>query len=129
MTWVQWLRAGSGSWPSTFLRALATAMSCEPAFSEIDPEIALQLKRDALYANYIERQKRDVEALRRDEAMVIPRDFDFAAIEGLSNELKHKLSLARPENLAQAGKVDGMTPAALSLLLLRLRRHGQVKSA
>ncbi|MAU47045.1 MAG: tRNA uridine-5-carboxymethylaminomethyl(34) synthesis enzyme MnmG [Yangia sp.] len=108
---------------------MSTLVSCEPSFSEIDPEIALQLERDALYANYIERQKRDVEALRRDEAMVIPRDFDFAAIEGLSNELKHKLSLARPENLAQAGKVDGMTPAALSLLLLRLRRHGQVKSA
>ncbi|MHA7867322.1 MAG: tRNA uridine-5-carboxymethylaminomethyl(34) synthesis enzyme MnmG [Salipiger thiooxidans] len=108
---------------------MATLVSGEPAFSEIEPEIALQLQRDALYANYIERQKRDVEALRRDEAMVIPRDFDFASIEGLSNELKHKLSLARPENLAQAGKVDGMTPAALSLLLLRLRRHGQVKSA
>ena len=108
---------------------MSTLVSGEPSFSEIQPEIALQLERDALYANYIERQKRDVEALRRDEAMVIPRDFDFAAIEGLSNELKHKLSLARPENLAQAGKVDGMTPAALSLLLLRLRRHGQVKSA
>ncbi|WP_289155320.1 tRNA uridine-5-carboxymethylaminomethyl(34) synthesis enzyme MnmG [uncultured Salipiger sp.] len=108
---------------------MATLVSGEPAFSEIEPEIVLQLERDALYANYIERQKRDVEALRRDEAMVIPRDFDFASIEGLSNELKHKLSLARPVNLAQAGKVDGMTPAALSLLLLRLRRHGQVKSA
>ena len=99
------------------------------AFDDIKPEIARQLERDALYANYIARQHRDVEALRRYEAMTIPRDFDFSLIEGLSNELKHKLMLARPDNMAQAGKVDGMTPAALSLVLLRLRRHGQAKTA
>ncbi|MCR8549542.1 tRNA uridine-5-carboxymethylaminomethyl(34) synthesis enzyme MnmG [Salipiger sp. P9] len=108
---------------------MATLKAGEPGFGEIDLEIAEQLERDALYANYIARQQRDVEALRRDEAMTIPTGFDFAGIEGLSNELKHKLALARPENLAQAGKVDGMTPAALSLLLLRVRRHGQAKTA
>ena len=109
--------------------SMKTLTKGEPAFEEVDPEIAEQLERDALYANYIARQQKDVDALRRDEAMTIPRDFAFAMVEGLSNELKHKLSLARPENLAQAAKVDGMTPAALSLLLLRLRRHGQAKSA
>ncbi|MGR3377477.1 tRNA uridine-5-carboxymethylaminomethyl(34) synthesis enzyme MnmG [Salipiger abyssi] len=103
--------------------------SGEPAFAAIEFEIAEQLERDALYANYIARQQRDVEALRRDESMTIPNGFDFSAVEGLSNELKHKLSLARPENLAQAAKVDGMTPAALSLLLLRLRRYSEAKSA
>ena len=108
---------------------MKTLIAGEPAFEGVDPEIAQQLERDALYANYIARQQKDVDALRRDEAMTIPRGFEFAAVEGLSNELKHKLSLARPENLAQAAKVDGMTPAALSLLLLRLRRHGQAKSA
>ena len=108
---------------------MKTLIAGEPAFEGVDPEIAQQLERDALYANYIARQQKDVDALRRDEAMTIPRAFEFAAVEGLSNELKHKLSLARPENLAQAAKVDGMTPAALSLLLLRLRRHGQAKSA
>ncbi len=109
--------------------SMKTLVAGEPAFEGVDAEIALQLERDALYANYIARQQKDVDALRRDEAMTIPRGFEFAAVEGLSNELKHKLSVARPENLAQAAKVDGMTPAALSLLLLRLRRHGQAKSA
>ncbi len=90
--------------------------------SEIEPEIQRQLENDALYANYIERQKRDIEALKRDEAHVIPRDFEFDGISGLSNELKAKLSAVRPENLAQAGRVDGMTPAALTLLLVKLRR-------
>lgn len=108
---------------------MKTLVAGEPAFEGVEAEIAEQLERDALYANYIARQQKDVDALRRDEAMTIPRGFEFAAVEGLSNELKHKLSLARPENLAQAAKVDGMTPAALSLLLLRLRRHGQAKSA
>ncbi|APZ52625.1 tRNA uridine-5-carboxymethylaminomethyl(34) synthesis enzyme MnmG [Salipiger abyssi] len=108
---------------------MALLKSGEPAFAAIEFEIAEQLERDALYANYIARQQRDVEALRRDESMTIPNGFDFAAVEGLSNELKHKLSLARPENLAQAAKVDGMTPAALSLLLLRLRRYSEAKSA
>jgi len=109
--------------------SMKTLTAGEPAFEKVEPEIAEQLERDALYANYIARQQKDVDALRRDEAMTIPRDFAFAMVEGLSNELKHKLSLARPENLAQAAKVDGMTPAALSLLLLRLRRHAQAKSA
>ncbi|MBN9886088.1 tRNA uridine-5-carboxymethylaminomethyl(34) synthesis enzyme MnmG [Salipiger abyssi] len=108
---------------------MSLLQSGEPAFTAIEPEISQQLERDALYANYITRQQRDVEALRRDESMIIPNGFDFAGVEGLSNELKHKLALARPENLAQAAKVDGMTPAALSLLLLRLRRSGQAKSA
>lgn len=108
---------------------MKTLQSGTTNFDEFTPEISEQLERDALYANYIARQHRDVEALRRDEAMTIPPDFDFSLIEGLSNELKQKLMLARPDNMAQAGKVDGMTPAALSLLLLRLRRHGQAKIA
>ncbi|WP_417740879.1 tRNA uridine-5-carboxymethylaminomethyl(34) synthesis enzyme MnmG [Salipiger sp.] len=114
------------AFPDVSMKTLAAG---EPAFDAVEPEIAQQLERDALYANYIARQQKDVDALRRDEALTIPNGFEFAAVEGLSHELKHKLSLARPENLAQAAKVDGMTPAALSLLLLRLRRHGQAKSA
>ena len=99
-------------------------------FSEVDVEIQEQLNRDALYANYIQRQQKDVEAVRRDEAQPIPADFSFDDIEGLSNELKLKLSRAKPGNLAQAGRVDGMTPAALTLLLAKLRqRKRQEKSA
>ncbi len=100
-----------------------------PELTAIDLEIGEQLAKDALYANYIDRQKRDVEALKRDETYQVPSDFDFSTIEGLSNELKQKLARAKPSTLAQAAKVDGMTPAALSLLLIRLRRNDRARSA
>jgi tRNA uridine 5-carboxymethylaminomethyl modification enzyme len=98
-------------------------------FGKIEPKIQDQLDRDALYANYIERQKRDVEAMRRDETQIIPSEFDFDVIEGLSNELKAKLNAVRPSNLGQAGRIDGMTPAALTLLLAKLRQAKKAKSA
>ncbi|MBD0864264.1 MAG: tRNA uridine-5-carboxymethylaminomethyl(34) synthesis enzyme MnmG [Rhodobacteraceae bacterium] len=88
----------------------------------VDPECSRQLKRDAVYANYIKRQKSDVDMLRREESTRIPENYDFKSIDGLSSELKQKLSLMRPETLAQARNVDGMTPAALALLLARFRR-------
>ncbi|MFW2542835.1 tRNA uridine-5-carboxymethylaminomethyl(34) synthesis enzyme MnmG [Primorskyibacter sp. 2E107] len=93
--------------------------------SNVDPEIGEQLKREALYANYIERQQRDVDALRRDEALAIPADFDFDALPSLSSELKLKLNTARPEDLSQAGRIDGMTPAALTLILAKLRQYNR----
>ena len=86
-------------------------------------DISDQVERDALYANYIERQAQDVAALRRDEAEVIPRDFSYAEIEGLSNELKFKLILVTPETLGQAARIDGMTPAALTLILSHLKQR------
>ncbi|SDW78319.1 tRNA uridine-5-carboxymethylaminomethyl(34) synthesis enzyme MnmG [Litoreibacter albidus] len=92
-----------------------------PPEDTVEPEIVTQISRDALYASYIERQTRDAETLQRDEAVVIPIDFDFTELTGLSNELKAKLSKARPETLAQAAKVDGVTPAALTLILGRLK--------
>ncbi|MDA8585846.1 tRNA uridine-5-carboxymethylaminomethyl(34) synthesis enzyme MnmG [Rhodobacteraceae bacterium] len=93
-----------------------------PGLSDIEGGIQEQLKRDALYAHYLKRQARDVENLRRDEAHEIPVDFDYAALNGLSHELTQKLIAARPETLGQAGRVEGMTPAALTLLLARLRK-------
>ncbi|MEX0348330.1 MAG: tRNA uridine-5-carboxymethylaminomethyl(34) synthesis enzyme MnmG [Paracoccaceae bacterium] len=93
-----------------------------------DP-IRRQVERDALYANYITRQQKDVAALKRDENHLIPQDFDFSALEGLSNELKQKLTSARPENLSQAGRVEGVTPAALALILAHLRRLNRARSA
>ncbi|WP_270725214.1 tRNA uridine-5-carboxymethylaminomethyl(34) synthesis enzyme MnmG [Shimia sp. Alg240-R146] len=101
----------------------------DDGFSSIEPEIGEQLERDALYATYIERQKRDVEAIKRDESQIIPSSFDFSGIEGLSNELKSKLNAARPSNLGQAGRLDGMTPAALTLLSAKLRQAKREKSA
>lgn len=107
----------------------ADLLPLDEAFSSVEPEIRDQLEKDALYANYIERQKRDVEAMKRDESQLIPSDFDFDGIEGLSNELKSKLNAARPANLGQAGRLDGMTPAALTLLLAKLRQAKRDKSA
>jgi len=101
----------------------------DATLADVDPLSRAQLEKDALYANYIARQERDVEMMKRDEAQDIPTDFDFQAVDGLSNELKAKLSAARPANLAQAGRIDGMTPAALTLILARLRMARREKSA
>ncbi len=95
-----------------------------PGLGSIDEKTRDQLGKDALYANYIERQQKDIDALRRDEAQVIPFDFAFSEIDGLSNELKIKLSNAMPANLAQAARIDGMTPSALLLILSKLRMSG-----
>ena len=103
--------------------AFSDIATLRPEFASISVKIQEQLKRDALYANYIERQKRDVEALKNDEAHLIPPDFDFGALSGLSNELRQKLRRVRPSTLGQAGRVEGMTPAALTLILARLRQE------
>ena len=88
----------------------------------VDASVRDQLKRDALYAQYVERQKQDVESLRRDSAHLIPADFDYSELNGLSNELREKLNVVRPETLGQAGRIEGMTPAALFLILAKLRQ-------
>ena len=95
----------------------------------VAPEIALQMEREAIYAHYIERQGKEVEALRKDEHAQIPKELDFSAIEGLSSELKAKLQAVRPQNLGQASRIDGMTPAALALLLAKTRRLSKSKRA
>jgi tRNA uridine 5-carboxymethylaminomethyl modification enzyme len=100
-----------------------------PALETVEPEIRRQVERDALYANYIARQQRDIDLLQKDEAHIIPANFKYEAIDGLSNELTSKLSLTRPTNLAQAARIDGMTPSALTLLLSHLKRGSQKKSA
>lgn len=95
----------------------------------MDPEIAEQVATDALYAVYLERQTADIEALKRDEALAIPDGFDYEAIVGLSNEVKQKLSDVRPATLGQASRMDGMTPAALTLVLSHLKRRPITKGA
>lgn len=89
-----------------------------PAASE---EIATQLKCDALYAQYEDRQRRDAEAIRQDEGAAIPVDMDYSSISGLSGELRGKLSSIRPATLSDAARIEGMTPAALTLLLSLIR--------
>ncbi len=104
-------------------------MPLDERLRSIDPKTQEQLEKDAMYANYIERQRRDVEALKRDENQRIPANFMYSAIEGLSNELKLKLNATRPSNLSQAAKIDGMTPAALSLLLAKIRQSRREKAS
>ena len=106
-----------------------TLLKLDSSLSDIDDEVRQQIARDALYFNYIERQKRDVAAMQRDEGQKIPVDFNFMVLEGLSNELKGKLDKARPETLAQAGRIDGMTPAAMTLLLAKLRQAEKKRAA
>ena len=101
----------------------------DPHLERFDDHARRQIERDALYANYIERQKKDVEALKKDEAQPIPTDFDYQEIDSLSHELKAKLNASRPANLLQASRIDGMTPAALALILARLKRKSQKKTA
>lgn len=100
-----------------------------PNLADVEPDIRLQVERDALYANYIARQQKDVEAMKRDESYVIPREFDYFALDGLSSEMKQKLSQAKPANVAQASRVEGVTPAALTLVLAKLRRDQKARQA
>lgn len=88
----------------------------------ISPTVRDQVKRDALYAHYITRQARDIAAMKRDEMHVIPDDLDFGLINGLSNELAAKLKQARPTTIAHAGRIEGMTPAALMLIIGATKR-------
>lgn len=104
-------------------------ISLDPALSGVPEATRAQLKIEAIYANYIDRQARDVEMLRRDEAHAIPAQFDFNRIDGLSNELKSKLTSVKPEDLAQASRIEGMTPAALTLILVNLKQADRLKTA
>lgn len=94
----------------------------DASFVEIDRETRAQIMREAVYANYIERQSAEVAALHKDEALLVPPDFDFLGMSGLSHELRGKLAQRRPENIGQAARIDGMTPAALTLILSRVRQ-------
>jgi tRNA uridine 5-carboxymethylaminomethyl modification enzyme len=100
-----------------------------PEIRRLDREIAQQLAVDARYAIYLARQETDIAAFRKDEAIAIPADFAFAGLPGLSTELRQKLERQRPASLGQAARLDGMTPAALLLLLAHLKKGTDRKSA
>ena len=97
--------------------------------SLIEREIQQQVHRDSLYSNYIDRQEKDIEAIKRDEAIKIPSSFDYKSMSGLSNELKNKLLTQKPKNIAQASRIEGMTPAALFLILSKVKQsQNQIKA-
>jgi tRNA uridine 5-carboxymethylaminomethyl modification enzyme len=93
-----------------------------PGFQDMAPKIAAQLEIDAKYAVYLDRQAADIAEFRRDEGLELPEGIDYAALGGLSNEVKQKLQAVRPRTVGQAGRIDGMTPVALTLLLAHIRR-------
>ncbi|CAN7650360.1 tRNA uridine-5-carboxymethylaminomethyl(34) synthesis enzyme MnmG [Bradyrhizobium sp. LjRoot220] len=99
-----------------------------PELSAIDPSIAVHLEIDAKYDVYLKRQTADVDAFRRDEGLVLT-DIDYSDVPGLSNEARSKLEAARPRTVGQAGRLDGLTPAALGILAAYLRREARRKTS
>ena len=93
-----------------------------PDMAGWDDETRFQIETDARYAGYLDRQKADIEAFRRDEALQLPKDIDYLSLEGMATEVRQKLAAARPVTLGQAARLDGMTPAALTLLLHHARK-------
>lgn len=96
-----------------------------PELNYFDAKTTEQLEIDAKYAVYLDRQAQDVESYRRDESFALAEDLDYSAITGLSNEVRQKLQTAKPRTIGHAGKIDGMTPAALTLLVAHVRRKGR----
>jgi tRNA uridine 5-carboxymethylaminomethyl modification enzyme len=106
---------------------LMTVPTLGPGVS--DARVAEQVEVQAKYAGYVERQRDEIERQRRHESTAIPAGFDFAAVSGLSAEVRLKLEKARPETVAQAMRISGVTPAAISLLLVHLKRKGAAHAA
>ncbi|HVJ53653.1 MAG TPA: tRNA uridine-5-carboxymethylaminomethyl(34) synthesis enzyme MnmG [Aliidongia sp.] len=100
-----------------------------PELGALRADIAEQIEIDGRYAAYIERQQKDIQAFRRDEALVLPVDLDYATVGSLSNEVRQKLDRARPATLGAAGRIPGVTPAALMALLKHVKRSHQRLSA
>jgi tRNA uridine 5-carboxymethylaminomethyl modification enzyme len=101
---------------------IADAIRIWPQLAGIAPAIAQQIEIDAKYSVYLDRQNADVAAYRRDESLKLPDGFAYAEMTALSMEVRQKLESARPQTLGQAGRIDGMTPAALTLLAAHIRR-------
>jgi len=99
-----------------------------PCFGELAPKIAEQIEIDAKYDVYLSRQAADIAAYRRDESFELPDGFDYSALPGLSNEVKQKLEAHRPRTIGHASRIDGVTPAALTLLAAHVRRGKKVSA-
>ena len=113
------------SYPNVTITDLAKIW---PRFRALAPKIAEQIEIDAKYDVYLSRQAADIAAYRRDESFELPDDFDYGTLPGLSNEMKQKLQTHRPRTIGQAGRIDGVTPAALTLLVAHVRRAKKVSA-
>ncbi len=107
------------SYPTISIADLAKVW---PRFGELAPKISEQIEIDAKYDVYLSRQAADIAAYRRDESFALPDELDYAALPGLSNEVKQKLIAHRPRTIGHASRIDGMTPAALTLLVAHVKR-------
>jgi tRNA uridine 5-carboxymethylaminomethyl modification enzyme len=114
------------AYPGVTLSQLAAIW---PALGALPSWAIAQLEVDARYAAYVDQQDADVSVLRREEATRLPRDIDYTRICGLSSEVKQRLERARPTTLAQAGRLEGITPAALMLLLAHVKKLPVQRSA
>ncbi|WP_428979884.1 tRNA uridine-5-carboxymethylaminomethyl(34) synthesis enzyme MnmG [Brevundimonas naejangsanensis] len=97
-------------------------IAIRPVIADWSAAVREQVEIDAVYAGYLDRQAQDAEALRREEGLSLPSDLDYAAIGALSNEVREKLSMIRPLTLGQAGRIEGMTPGALTALLAHVKK-------
>ncbi len=108
--------------PNVSYESLMTLPGAAPA-EEVDPKVAEQVEIQAKYSGYIERQREEIERQRQNEEVVLPADLDYQGVKGLSNEVTQKLAAHRPATLGQASRIPGVTPAAISLLLVHLKKH------
>ncbi|MEM0899366.1 MAG: tRNA uridine-5-carboxymethylaminomethyl(34) synthesis enzyme MnmG [Pseudomonadota bacterium] len=102
---------------------MSSFFSVLPQLEGYDEAVRDACAIDAKYEVYLDRQRQDIESVQKEEQLVLPSEFDFSALHGLSNELQQKLSEARPLNIAAARRIEGMTPAALAILVLKLRQE------
>lgn len=105
--------------------SLANLTVIWPELTALPPAVAEQLEFDALYSGYLHRQEADIVAFKKDESLALPTTLDYSAITGLSNEVRNKLVEARPTTLGQAGRIEGVTPAALALLLAWVKKNAR----
>lgn len=111
-------------------QSLSAAESCDEqstkTFSAVDQQALQQVEIQIKYQGYIDRQESEIERLKKQEDTLLPADFDYSQMQGLSNELKQKLIDSKPENIGRASRIPGMTPAAISLLLIYLKKYRAV---
>ena len=117
--------------PEVRYENLLNAISEKERNGTEEPEVARQINEQVeihiKYQGYIDRQEEDIKKLKRQDNTILPEDFDYAQMQGLSNELKQKLLKARPETIARATRIPGMTPAAISLLLIYLKKYDAIR--
>ena len=100
-----------------------------PELADLPAKVANQLEIDAKYSVYLDRQTADIESYRKDESFALPDELDYAALPGLSHEIRQKLAAHKPRTIGQAGRIDGITPAALTLLVAHVRRGSKGRPA